>query len=107
MSVQLEILKDTLDQLDDLPKYMNKLLEAWKAADEKELATAFVDDMKKSPELYEALLVKRNKAWVPVLEKLMAAKQDNFVVVGTAHLVGSDSVLNMLKAKGYKISRVQ
>ncbi len=107
MSVQLEMLKDTLHQLDDFSKYMKDLLDAWKSGDEKELATALVDYMKKSPELYEALLVKRNKAWVSVLEKLMAAKQNNFVVVGAAHLVGSDSVLNMLKAKGYKVSRVQ
>ena len=108
MPLQLKMLKNTLDQLDDLPKYVNKLLDAWKSGDEKELATAFIDEMKEeAPELYEALLVKRNRAWIPVLEKLMTAKQNNFVVVGTAHLVGSDSVLNMLKAKGYKVSRVQ
>jgi uncharacterized protein YbaP (TraB family) len=107
MPVQITMLEDTLDQLDDLPKYMNKLLDAWKAADESIMVRSFLDDMKESPEFYDTILVKRNKAWVPVLEKLMAKKQNNFVVVGTAHLVGEDSILKMLKDKGYKISRVQ
>ena len=54
--------------------------------------------------VYETLLVGRNRRWVPQIEACLAA-QRCFVVVGAAHLVGPDSVVAMLKAKGYTVTQ--
>ncbi len=49
------------------------------------------------------LLVRRNKAWIPVIE---ASAGNNLVVaVGTLHLPGETGVLNLLKDQGYSLTR--
>ena len=50
------------------------------------------------------LLTNRNKAWIEPLEKFHAAG-GGFVGVGAAHLVGKDSVIALLAAKGYTVQR--
>jgi uncharacterized protein YbaP (TraB family) len=55
-------------------------------------------------EKMEALLFKRNENWIPKLEELFATK-GAFVAVGAAHLLGPRSVVDLLAAKGYTITR--
>jgi tetratricopeptide (TPR) repeat protein len=53
----------------------------------------------------EMLFKRRNRAWIPALEKL-AVTGHAFVAVGAGHLVGPDGVVALLRAKGYKVTRV-
>jgi uncharacterized protein YbaP (TraB family) len=53
----------------------------------------------------EDILYKRNASWIDGIEKLHATG-DGFVAVGALHLIGPKSVLSLLEAKGFKISRV-
>ncbi|MEP4036273.1 TraB/GumN family protein [Pseudophaeobacter sp.] len=51
----------------------------------------------------DLVLVRRNKAWIPVIE---GAEGDNLVVaVGALHLPGETGVLNLLQLQGYSLSR--
>tara|TARA_B100002003_G_scaffold46025_1_gene41387 strand:+ start:574 stop:735 length:162 start_codon:yes stop_codon:yes gene_type:complete len=52
------------------------------------------------------LLIQRNKNWLPAIEEMLTTAQTEFVLVGTMHLSGKDSVLDMLRDKGYKVSQV-
>jgi len=54
--------------------------------------------------VYETLLVGRNRRWVPQIEDCLS-QQKCFVVVGAAHLVGSDGLVAMLRAKGYTVKQ--
>jgi uncharacterized protein YbaP (TraB family) len=63
-------------------------------------------DLKSDPQMYQRLLVERNKNWLPKIEALFAARGRALVVVGAAHLVGPDGVLAMLKAKGYTVEQL-
>jgi uncharacterized protein YbaP (TraB family) len=56
--------------------------------------------------MYQRLLVNRNRTWLPKLEALFTRPKPAFVVVGAAHLVGTDGLLTMLRAKGYKITQL-
>ncbi len=56
----------------------------------------------KDPLMYQRLLVARNRTWMPKLEALMNRPGHAFVVVGAAHLVGSDGLIALLQAKGYR-----
>ena len=58
------------------------------------------------PELKDLLLKQRNRNWVPQIETLLAGRDDVLVVVGAGHLVGPDSVIRMLRDKGYEVTRV-
>ena len=71
------------------------------AALEKTVLSSF----KEYPEAYTSLIVDRNRAWIPQLEKCLSRPMPCFVVVGAAHMVGPDGVLNLLKVKGYKIEQ--
>ncbi len=59
------------------------------------------------PEFYKAILVDRNAAWTDWLVKRLARPGKVFVAVGYAHLVGPDSVQNMLAKRGIKTKREQ
>ncbi|CAN5533404.1 hypothetical protein BH11MYX1_BH11MYX1_53680 [soil metagenome] len=53
----------------------------------------------------EVLLYKRNLDWMPKLEQLL--EQDHvFVAVGAGHLQGPRGVIEMLKSRGYTITRI-
>lgn len=59
---------------------------------------------KEMEKFYQVLLVNRNKAWISQIDGYASDKIPTMVVVGAMHLVGDESVLNMLADKGYKIS---
>jgi len=46
------------------------------------------------------VLVARNRKWVPKIEALLNEDRNYLVIVGTAHLVGQGSVLDLLKKDG-------
>jgi len=52
------------------------------------------------------LLDERNAAWIPVIEKNIRAKP-SFVGVGAAHLGGKKGVVNLLRARGYKLTPIK
>jgi hypothetical protein len=66
-------------------------------------------DMKRQyPKLYVHINVERNDAWVPKIEQRLDAPghDDTLIVVGALHLLGSDGVVEKLRAKGYKVERI-
>ena len=60
------------------------------------------------PGLYQRINVARNDAWVPRIAQRLdtAGTDDTLVVVGALHLLGTDGVVEKLRAKGYKVERV-
>jgi hypothetical protein len=56
------------------------------------------------PEVRTALLTNRNQAWVPQIEQAIAGSGRVVFVVGAAHLVGPDSVVTLLRARGHMVS---
>jgi uncharacterized protein YbaP (TraB family) len=68
----------------------------------------FVSEMKtEEPDLYAALLTNRNASWVSQIEGILAGKGVSFMAVGAGHLIGPDSVIAMLEARGVTAERVQ
>lgn len=103
--VQQSMLRDTVEQLNNMEKMLNELTEAWVTGDTKKLEKTLVEPMRDIPAAYEALLVQRNRNWVPKLVSLSRQPGVHFVVVGAAHLVGKDGLVKMLKDKGVKAER--
>jgi uncharacterized protein YbaP (TraB family) len=48
------------------------------------------------------LLTKRNKNWMPLLQKWMS-EVPIFVAVGAGHLPGEDGLINLLISEGYRV----
>lgn len=106
MAEQDHLLAETLKEIDTEQANLAKLMEAWKAGDAPTVERIVLAALRQEPQLYQRLLVDRNKAWIPKLEALFARKGHTFVVVGAAHLVGPDGLISMLRAKGYTVEQM-
>jgi hypothetical protein len=59
------------------------------------------------PELVAALQVNRNRKWAPEIEAVLKGGQHPFVAVGTAHMMGDQSLPALLEKAGYTVKRIQ
>jgi len=85
--------------------YLDDMLKAWLSGDVEALAHMFIEEIKRYPGLYEVLLLRRNTNWIAPLERMINEGGNYLVVAGVAHFIGEDSVINMLRAKGYAVER--
>lgn len=106
MAEQDRMLASTLRELETEKAAVTTLADAWKAGDAPTVERIVLQELRKEPAMYQRLLVERNRNWLPKIEALFGRKGRTFVVVGAAHLVGSDGLLAMLKAKGYGIEQM-
>jgi uncharacterized protein YbaP (TraB family) len=104
--VSAEMLVQTLDEVNDGAALIDEMQAAWLAGDVKKLQRIGPDKMRaEAPELFDAILVQRNTAWVKQIDAMMKGSGTQFIAVGAAHLVGKDSVLEQLGKLGYKVQR--
>jgi uncharacterized protein YbaP (TraB family) len=91
---------------DSAAKQLTAIRDAWSAGNGAALDSLLNNGMKDSPGVFAALITNRNRSWIPKLESLIRGKDDALVVVGAAHLVGKDGVVELLRAKGYTIEQL-
>lgn len=100
-------LLQTLSDIEEGVEQFDTLAAAWQAGDLKRLKSEFITELQtESPELYDALLKRRNTAWAAALDAELKGEGSDFVAVGAAHLVGPDGVPELLKQRGYKVEQV-
>lgn len=83
-----------------------KVLDAWKTGNVNALYELLVVLKAEDPKIYKELLVDRNNAWLPKIDAYSHTPETEFVLVGAAHLVGPDGLLELLRRMGYKISQL-
>jgi uncharacterized protein YbaP (TraB family) len=101
-------LTEALDEAEHGRPNEKKLLRAYAAGDEAAIAAAIDAEFASSPgarALAEPLLYRRNRVMAERLAPALTAG-GAFVAIGTAHLTGPKSVIELLRARGYKITRV-
>lgn len=97
-----------LEDLDKLEQLMNAMISAWKKGDEAQIYNLIQKDMKNEfPKMYKKLIVDRNNDWMPQIRKYLKTPENEFVLVGVAHLVGPESIVALLKKEGYKVKKLQ
>jgi hypothetical protein len=100
-------IKSSLSQMKNFKTLFIGLLVAWRTGNEQQLYELGIKPMEDDPKTIDSLLIQRNKNWIPHIERMF--KNDShkeFVLVGVAHLAGKQSVLALLKAKGYQIEKI-
>jgi uncharacterized protein YbaP (TraB family) len=99
--LQLDFLRSTLHDIDKDSSELTGLIDAWKAGDTNAIARLEDEDLRKeAPELYQRLLVERNKVWASKIAALLQHPGTVFIAVGAAHLAGPDSVQAQLAKLG-------
>ena len=102
---QREFLLYSIDDADRMTQEIDDLLSAWRSGDSKALARLLAEGFDAYPDLYRPLTVDRNRRWVSQVEALLDDRDDTLVVVGTLHLVGKDSLIELLQSKGHRITQ--
>jgi uncharacterized protein YbaP (TraB family) len=100
MDQQADYLISSLEEAHDLPKEVDAMVRAWAAGDTQWFADQLKSEIGRDPALYQSVLVARNRKWVPKIEALLNDDRNYLVIVGTGHLVGPGSVIELLKKDG-------
>jgi uncharacterized protein YbaP (TraB family) len=110
---ELRYLTDTIKERSQPPRLAvtsaARSLEAtWLAGDLARLGPRLVGQMKAgNPALYDALLKRRNLAWVDKLAGALEGSGVELVNVGALHMVGDDGLPALLAARGFRVERLQ
>jgi uncharacterized protein len=106
METQADYLLSSLEQAHDLPKEIDTMVHAWQRGDTAWFANQLKSELGGDPKLYQAVLVARNRKWIPKIEALLKDDKNYLVIVGTGHLVGQGSVIDLLKQDGISATQL-
>ena len=110
MDEQVAGLVDFVDRFAEMPGVLDELHSAWRLGDAARLEQLTrVEMQEKAPASYRIMNVQRNDAWLPQLQAMLDGQgkgNDVLAVVGSLHLLGSDGVVEKLRAKGYTVDRL-
>ncbi|MFC4160799.1 TraB/GumN family protein [Chitinimonas lacunae] len=101
---------ETLRQLDDgsFKQQLDAMLKAWQSGDTRALIRAVeagMPERREARQLMNKLLRERNVAMADKIANLASRDKPPLVVVGAAHLAGSGSVVELLQARGFRLSQ--
>lgn len=101
------MLAEALAPAADMRERIMEMHDIWRAGDDARLEQLVNDDMaNKTPRMYVLLNRDRNRKWLPQVETMLGEKQIRLVVVGAMHLIGEDGLVELLRARGVKVERV-
>jgi uncharacterized protein YbaP (TraB family) len=103
---QTRFLELTLAEASTLVEQIDAIEAAWRNGSLSQLEALLARDYARFPELFDALVERRNRAWIPTLRRLLEGNEDVLVVVGALHLVGEASVPALLRAAGFEPVRL-
>jgi hypothetical protein len=105
LAEQKRFLLLTLEETEESDAELEELLAAWRTGDTAVLARVLSEAFEEFPELYRPLTEDRNRAWLEDLEELLDDRDDYLVVVGALHLVGRNSVVDLLRQRGHAVTQ--
>lgn len=101
------VVAHTVRDIERLPQMLPRLKKAWRTGDLKASNALLLDEIKRDyPQVYKALVLNRNNAWMPKIEQMLLDAPVEFILVGALHLAGDDGLIKQLERKGYKVDRL-
>lgn len=101
---QVLAFKKIVLKYDSVQQMMTKMITVYKQNDAEKIYQ-FIKDNGGDDDFETALLVTRNKRWIPVIKKAVSEKA-SFFAVGAGHLGGKDGVIALLRKEGYTLTPV-
>ena len=104
-------LQMNLKEEPEMLQQMNRILNAWKCGNQQVLQKILVSESFEEindKTFMRALLEDRNHLMTEgIIENYIKKKRSAFVMLGSAHFVGPEGVLQLLKEKGYQLRQFQ
>ncbi len=105
---QRQFLVESINEAEDGVALLNQMTADWEQGDVALLEQLVITETRRDyPEVYRALFVDRNNAWMEVLTREMAGSGVDFVAVGAGHLIGEDGLVAQFRARGFTVERVE
>jgi uncharacterized protein len=104
---QQAMLEQTLKELDSAADTMDDMARAWRDGSLDTLTDGLLAEFDDFPGLYATLVTDRNGRWVTEIERYLTDGRRYLVIVGALHLVGPGSVIELLKARGHEVIRIE
>ncbi|MGH7886466.1 MAG: TraB/GumN family protein [Candidatus Binatia bacterium] len=104
--LQEMMLRYSIGEIEQINKLVDRLVRVWRDGEVAAAEQLFLGSLREYPEIQEKLLDERNRNWLPQIEKFLQLGEDTLVVVGAAHLVGKNGVIELLKGRGYKVEQM-
>lgn len=98
---------ESIDEFKQIEKALGEYLAAWRKGDELKMEELFINGLKLYPKLYKTMVVDRNNKWLKDIKSFLNDSKNTMVIVGAAHLVGPDGLVNLLRKQGYKVVKLQ
>ena len=99
-------LLQSISEAERTEKIIDELIAAWRRGDTNFLEEILLSEFDDYPELHDSILISRNKKWVGPIMALLNEDDDYLIVVGAAHLVGEESVPDLLSKQGVRIRQL-
>lgn len=104
---QIAYLNNYVRHGDQIVPKLDQTVAAWLAGDAAEVGRLNrIDTRDIHEDVHRAALIVRNADWTDQIETLMKGSGSAFIAVGVAHLADQDSVIDMLKARGFTVERL-
>lgn len=102
--VQRALLVGTIGEIEQGGQPLRDLDAAWARGDTAALTRMLDAEWRKAgAAVHEAVILRRNRAWVEAIARRLEGSGKIFVAVGAAHLVGDGSVVDLLRARGIAV----
>lgn len=99
------LVKSTIEEIATMKQSFGDLLRAWKTGDAATLEQLLNTAEREAPVVFKRLVSDRNERWVPKIEELARGEKNAIFIVGAGHLVGPGGVLELLRARGWKVTQ--
>lgn len=100
------LLRQTLQELDIIETEFKEMITAWRTGDSELFHSVISKSFKEYPFLFNKFIIRRNRDWIPEIIRLLNQQGDALIIVGAGHLVGRDSVIDLMKKKGYTVNQL-
>lgn len=100
------VLLQTLEELDVVGEKFDEILMAWSKGEVEALEALLFESFEDFPVVFQRLITDRNKNWMPKIQRFLDQTGTTLVVVGAAHLLGPEGVVQLLKNQGYKVKQL-
>jgi uncharacterized protein YbaP (TraB family) len=82
---------------------MEKMYRDWRSGNVEGMELWLLEGFDEFPEVFNKMVIDRNRAWVPTIVELLEGDRNAMVVVGSMHLVGEEGVVALLRQKGFSV----
>lgn len=104
--LQEKMLISATEEAAEMQESIKRLRASWASGDMEKMDSQIRESSRTPEEISKKLLADRNPHMADVAEQFLKGKEQAFMVVGAAHMVGKDGVVSILQKRGYKVEQV-